>query len=365
MSITANKGEWSELYVLFKILGEKKIHAGDGNLKKLETYYPVLKVLRDELKRHLEYTIDKDENKDIVVIAENGVEFARIDIASFLEQSKILFFSIKKGATGGGAFEIPDMDDFLNKIHCQKIKAKSNDKSDIHIVIHDYHTGMAPNLGFSIKSEAGAAPTLLNASNATRFIFEIDSDSFTDEMMNKVNEINTKRKILDRVNLLTKMGADLKFSKIENSVFENNLRMIDSCMPKLIAWMLADCYKNKKMNIKAAVGRITEANPLKYDISDGHDFYGYKIKSLMVCIALGMVPATKWKGRYDATGGYIVVKNNGDVVCFHIYDRNLLEDYLFNNTRFETPSSEDYNMGKVYKEDSKYYFDLVMQIRFV
>ena len=365
MAITANKGEWSELYVLFKILGEKKIHAGDGKLKKLKTYYPVLKVLRDELKRHLEYTIGKDENKDIVIIAENEVEFARIDIASFLEQSKILFSSIKKGGEGKGAFEIPDMDEFLNKIHCQKIKAKSNDKSDIHIVIHDYHTGMAPNLGFSVKSEAGAAPTLLNASNATRFIFEIDSESFTDEMMNEVNEIAGKGKIQDRVNRLTEKGANLKFSKIENSVFENNLRMIDSCMPKLMAWMLADCYKNRDINIKTSVERISEANPLKYDFSDGHDFYGYKVKSLMVCIALGMVPAKLWKGQYDATGGYIVVKNNGDVVCFHIYDRNLLEDYLFNNTRFDTPSSGRYNMGKVYKKNSKYFFDLVMQIRFV
>lgn len=365
MCITANKGEWSELYVLFKILGEKKIHAGDGNLKKLKTYYPVLKVLRDELKRHLEYTIDKDENKDIVVIAENGVEFARIDIASFLEQSKILFSSIKKGAETKGAFEIQDMDDFLNKIHCQKVKAKSNDKSDIHIVIHDYHTGMTPNLGFSIKSEAGAAPTLLNASGATKFIFEIDSPSFTDGMMDEVNAVSGNRKIQDRIDLITQKGVDLKFSKIESSVFENNLRMIDSCMPKLISWMLTDCYKNGDMNIRRAVERISEANPLKYDFSDGHDFYGYKVKTLMVCIALGMLPATPWNGRYDATGGYIVVKNDGDVVCFHIYDRNLLEDYLLNNTKFDTPSATRHKIGEVYKEDGKYYFKLGLQIRFV
>ena len=49
MAITANKGEWSELYVLFKLLGEKKIHAGDGQLNKLKEYYPVLNVIRDEL----------------------------------------------------------------------------------------------------------------------------------------------------------------------------------------------------------------------------------------------------------------------------------------------------------------------------
>ena len=58
MRITANKGEWSELYVLFKLLGEKKIHAGDGKLNKLKEYYPVISVIRDELERHLEYAID-------------------------------------------------------------------------------------------------------------------------------------------------------------------------------------------------------------------------------------------------------------------------------------------------------------------
>ena len=31
MAKTANKGEWSEIYVLFKLLGEKKVFAGDGD----------------------------------------------------------------------------------------------------------------------------------------------------------------------------------------------------------------------------------------------------------------------------------------------------------------------------------------------
>ena len=167
--ITANKGEWSELYVLFKLLGEKKVHAGDGNLNKLEAYYPVLKVLRDELERHLEYSIDRD----IVIITEDETEIARINVADFFTQSKELFEYIQEGGNGTGAFEIPSINDFLNKIHCEKVKAKSIDKADIHIVIHDYHTGMEPNLGFSIKSDAGAAPTLLNASGATTLLMKL------------------------------------------------------------------------------------------------------------------------------------------------------------------------------------------------
>lgn len=114
--ITANKGEWSELYVLFKLLGEKKVHAGDGNLNKLEAYYPVLKVLRDELERHLEYSIDRD----IVIITEDETEIARINVADFFTQSKELFEYIQEGGNGTGAFEIPSINDFLNKIHCEK-----------------------------------------------------------------------------------------------------------------------------------------------------------------------------------------------------------------------------------------------------
>lgn len=65
-----------------------------------------------------------------------------------------------------------------------------------------------------------------------------------------------------------------------------------------------------------------------------------------------------------ANGGYVVVKSDGDVICFHIFDRNLLEEYLIKNTKFDTPDTKRYDFGKVYYEDGKFYFDLVAQIRF-
>ncbi len=115
MALTGNKGEWSEIYVLFKLLGEKKIFAGDGDLNKLEVFYPVIQVLRDELNRHLEYSIDIV----IVIVTEDGNEISRINIASFLEQSKILFAGIQNGDKGKGAFDIPSIETFLGKIHCK------------------------------------------------------------------------------------------------------------------------------------------------------------------------------------------------------------------------------------------------------
>ena len=34
--ITGNKGEWSEIYALFKLLGDKELHPGNSEIKKLE-----------------------------------------------------------------------------------------------------------------------------------------------------------------------------------------------------------------------------------------------------------------------------------------------------------------------------------------
>ncbi len=360
MGLSGNKGEWSELYVLLKLLGEKKVYAGDGDLNKLEAFYPVLQIIRDELERHMTYSIDSD----IVIVKEDDSEIARINVVDFLEQSKELFARIQDGGNSTGAFEIPSLEAFLNKIHCKKIKAKSLDKADIHIVIHDYHTGMDPDLGFSIKSSAGSPATLLNASTPTLIKYEISGGNMNDTIAAEINNITGNRKMQDRVKAIYENGCYLNFSEVPNATFDGNLQMIDSHFPEIIGWMMADSYLHRDMNISHAIRRINEANPLNYKLHEGHDLYGYKVKSLMVAVALGMLPGRAWSGKYEATGGYIVVRNDGDIICFHIYDRNLLEDYLANNTKFDTPDFNRYEMGEVYKEGDKYFFNLVLQIRF-
>ena len=71
------------------------------------------------------------------------------------------------------------------------------------------------------------------------------------------------------------------------------------------------------------------------DIRDKWEIIIHKVKDLLVAVALGMEPNTKWTGLEDANGGYIVVKDDGEVLCYHIYDRNKLRNYLFRNTKFD------------------------------
>ena len=111
--------------------------------------------------------------------------------------------------------------------------------------------------------------------------------------------------------------------------------------------------------------QISILNPLNFDNQHSHAFYEYKIKRFLTDVALGMMPSKVWSGQYDATGGYLVVKENGDVLCYHIYNRNQFEDYLYENTKLETASSTRHEFGTIYKtEKGLLRFKLNLQIRF-
>ena len=58
--ITGNKGEWSEIYALFKLLGDKELHPGNTEIKKIQNLvYPILRILRTEVNGNFEYSIDR------------------------------------------------------------------------------------------------------------------------------------------------------------------------------------------------------------------------------------------------------------------------------------------------------------------
>jgi len=64
-------------------------------------------------------------------------------------------------------------------------------------------------------------------------------------------------------------------------------------------------------------------------------------------------------------GGYLIVKDNGDILCYHIYNKNEFEDYLLNNTKLDTASSSRHEFGKLFQENGKIYLKLNLQIRFL
>ena len=94
------------------------------------------------------------------------------------------------------------------------------------------------------------------------------------------------------------------------------------------------------------------------------NLYRHKLKKFLCAVALGLKPTKVWSGLDEANGGYIIVKESGEVVAYHLHDRNSFENYLLNNTRFDTPSSNKHSFGKIYYEDNRSFINLNFQIRF-
>ena len=180
-----------------------------------------------------------------------------------------------------------------------------------------------------------------------------------------INAIDTKSKIKDRIEAVKKFGGKLKFVSLEQDIFKNNLVLIDSLLPNILAEVVKQFFTSTRSTVSELTREISSKNPLSYDTQFSHLFYDYKIKRFLTDVALGMMPSKVWGGLYDATGGYLIVKEDGEILCYHIYNRNQFEDYLFHNTKLETASSTRHDFGRAFSEGDSLYFKLNLQIRFI
>lgn len=357
---TNNKGEWSEFYAFLKILEDRKLPAADKELNSIaDKFFLFQKVIREEIGNSVRiYDISSDPT-NVLITDENGKILKQYD-ANCLKGKTLKIFERIKSETSA-TFCIPEAQILMDELLCTKVKAENARKADIVAVIYDRISNTLPMLGFSVKSMIGGASTLLNPGNTTNFIYEVCG---YDGSIEEVNSMVGKSQIRDRVRAIMERGGQLKYSGIPNKQFEKNLKIIDTAMPEFVAQILLDFFSNQRRTVAALTEELSKNPKLKkYNMlmSD----YEYKIKNLLDAIALGMVPSKQWDGYSKAHGGYIVVKNNGDVVCYHLYNRDEFRSYLFENTRLDAPSTSRYGYGVLYEENDKKYFKLNLQIRFL
>ena len=363
-NLKGNIGEWSEAYTFLRLLADKKLYAADKDLnKKDDQFYPLLKIIRYERPDHsVEYILNEDGAHITIANKDHSDSEIVISLDSISKKSDELFIHLKNSSTP--SFEIPDISDFLNTIDYTTLKSKSSKKSDISIQVHDLHTGIAPLLHFSIKSKLGNASTLFNSNkNSTNFEYEIYPPLNASNVYN-VNSINTKSKIRDRISTIYSLGSNLNFNTVVDDVFNMNLQLIDSQMPLILGEIILGYFENKISNLNDLVSYVTDINPCSYNLKYNHKFYDYKIKKFLIDAALGMTSKMVWNGRYDATGGYIIVRSDGELVCYHIFNVNEFQDYLINNTYLDSPSTTRHDYAQIYERDGKQYIKLNLQIRF-
>lgn len=350
-----NKGEWSEIYTFAYLLSSGILYAADEDLNRVEdVFFPVIRIIREETAGE---PIDYFTGETIKIF--KGEELLKE--VNKEEFESIVGVLLEKIPEGSRAFEIPEAEEFFESVYCEKVKANSTKKEDITTQLHDINTGINPVCGFSIKSFLGANPTLINAGANTNFEYVVDG--CTDEIMEEVNAINTRNKLIDRMDTL--LGYGCGFTPVPHSIspqFEENLQYIDSLMPEFVQYMVLYSYIYNIKSAEEIINKMAEHNPLGFTKPS---LYSYKYKKLLAAWALGLTPErSDWEGAEDANGGYITVKANGDVVCYHLYNRTQFEQYLFDYTVFERASSSRYHYLEIYKEDDVYKVKLNLQVRF-
>lgn len=223
--------------------------------------------------------------------------------------------------------------------------------------------------------------SLFHKHNGTNFLYKLTKPEGLEFDVGQFNiETLVRSRISVRLNALENLGFKIEFYKIQSDNLQLNLKLIDSQMPEILAHLVLHKYKSGTSKLIDLIAELNQINPSGFDLSKGHPFYEYKIKNFLVDSAVGMTPETVWKGKYDATGGIIIVKTTGDLVCYHIYNKNEFEEYLLNNTKLEQPQTDEdennpgfarvpakkpFKFGWVYEENCEFFIKLNLQIRFI
>lgn len=358
--IKGNKGEWSEFYAFLKILSDGKLFAADSELQQIpDKYFTVLKVIREESESSKQ-TYELVDNPDhIIIFDETGKQIGIVERDAISSKTKKIFQKISNSAER--TFSISIGSEVLAALHCSQLKAGNQNKSDLSLMILDRISETTPTLGFSIKSKIGSSPTLLNVSQATNFTYKITGNAIDPKL---INEIDGTSKIKNRIKKIEECGGIIEYSHLDNDCFKDNLRMIDTTFPHMLSDAVKTYYEGGASSIIEVIDNMEEKGLIKEKFDLSKSAFTHKMKSFLMSVALGMKSDTPWDGLTEAHGGYIVVRDDGELVCYHLYNRDEFLDYLLKNTKFDTPSSSRHHFGSVMEEEGIQLIKLNAQIRF-
>lgn len=342
-----NIGEWSEIYTFLKLLLDGIFYVNDSELTNIIDTYEILEVYKN--------SFDQNEEK----------RFLPMEM-----DKKVLDFVIKETLrylkNNSRTFSIPILEKTALDFDFSLDKGKSKTKNDIDVKINDKYRNTFPRLGYSIKSDIGSKPTLINSSGQTNFLYRIDN--FNEKNISLINNIKTKYKLKDRYNKIVELGGKIVPIGSTSEIFSFNLRKIDGDIENLVAIMLLLSYQNDDKDIPNLLDSIIKINPLNISQTNMlRNFYASKFVNFFNAMAFEIFPGEIFREKQYTAGGIIYVQNDGTLKLLDkIYYHKEVDKFLLKRLKFDSPSSSRYHMLELYKneEDNNIYFTLNLQIRF-
>jgi type II restriction enzyme len=350
-----NLGEWSELYTLGYLLVHGGAYAADENQEPIpEIFHKVLQIYLAEKsgQPETEYIINKED----VAILIDGKQTTNV-YRSAIEVSLELMLQELTDGSHKRTFELATGNSLLELLKRSRISASSSEhENDLELILEDLVTkSPTPRVGFNIKSQIGGRSTLLNASGATNFIYRVIKNDPT--IQNDLPKL-VHGKHGENLRLLHEAGFHLEFESMSNDVFYQNLTLLDMQFPNHLARALLESYVTGEKSFEKVIHQLfpdseaTSRQPV------------FKMKEFLGAVAMGLRPSSQWDGDTTRFSGILVVKADGSVVFYYLYNRKNFEEYLFKNVAFERASTTRHKYGQIYSENGVDKIKLNLQIRF-
>lgn len=357
MAFEATKKEWSELYTFFRLLADGKVSLGTPQAKTdEEKCWPIAMIQREEHDGTRRYYIEK-ENIRIVGEKVNAV-LPRKDFATVAG----LILDAVKTSADNNVISPDGVEEFMNAASIFDLEAQTEDRTDFSIAF--WHPE-APLAGFNVRSRLSSMNPLLDGGRTANLKLEQTGIKFATPTVNKINALpESSNEVAERMMLIERLGGVLKYADVADRVFRCNLLMIDLHFPRVLAEMVRIMHLDGLTRISELTEQMKSINPLKIkeELIAKHYFYEYKMKQFLMALALGMRPAKIFNGTDSAVEGILLLNGNGEVLCYHKSEKQVFEDFLYQNTRFEKGSVDKDKYGFLERENGVYYFKLNAKI---
>lgn len=378
MAFSATKRELGELYTFFRLLADGKVSLGTPSAEASEQTCPVAMIQRMEHDGARRYYIEEEQVRIVYgeVDKHTGGFSPKSDIKEvsfpreeFADASAFVWTLMKEGrpaSDGSDGIEVPDeLEAFLDEVRIYDLEAKTEDRTDFSVAF--WHPD-APLTGFNVRCRLSPMNPLLDGGRTANLKFEQTGVKFAVPTVNKVNALpESPTEVTERMLLIERLGGVLKYADVADKVFRSNLLMIDLHFPRMLAEMVRALHLEGISRVSELTEYIKQLNPLKIkdELIQKHHYYEHKMKQFLVALALGMRPAKIYNGTDSAVEGIFFVDNKGNVLCYHKNNRQVLADFLYQNTRFEKGNVDKDKYGFLERENGVYYFKLNVKIGLV
>ena len=337
----ANRGEWSELYAVARILADGKVTFGEG--AQAENH--------EVLSLRVGDSAFRVDGLQVELTTVSG-EVRRVSREELHRMAVLLLGAIVGAGDGTGAFPLEVGERVVELLGLQSVSASSDSIFDLEIEFA-YQAGY---FGYSLKSKIGSPATFFNASDLTNFVYGLSNERkelYPPQLSLDVGSVR------ENVHDLVGLGWTFHFVGLAHKgspVFQTSLDSIHHGLAKDLSHLVFSYYSSRHNKLAKVIehAMATTPDPVLFK-NNIYRFITHK--------SLGLVPSKPWEPPTIPFGGFVFIHRTGEIVGSGLGDPVAASATIIEELRFDRPSTTRWHYGKIYKHGRHHAMNLNLQLR--